>query len=397
MDFSIPESTQALLTRIRELMDTEVLPVENDYLGKSFLDALPALNAVRRKVKDAGLWLPQIPKKYGGVGLSFMDYAMVCEQLARSPYGNYCFNAQAPDAGNMEVLVEFGTDEQKNKWLKPLAAGDIRSCFSMTEPDRAGSNPVHMDTVAVRDGDEYVINGHKWFTSSADGAAFAILMAVTNPDAAPHQRASQIIVPTDSPGFERVRNISCMGHAGDDWESHSEIRYQNVRVPVSNLLGAEGAGFSIAQARLGPGRIHHCMRWIGIAERSFDLMCKRAVSRELGPGDLLASRQTIQNWIADSRAAIDAARLMVLHAGWKIDKVGAREARVEISSIKFYVVGIMMDVINRAIQTHGALGITDDTILSAFYRNERAARIYDGPDEVHRGVVARQVLREYQR
>ena len=397
MDFSIPESTQALLTRIRELMDTEVLPVENDYLGKSFLDALPALNAVRRKVKDAGLWLPQIPKKYGGVGLSFMDYAMVCEQLARSPYGNYCFNAQAPDAGNMEVLVEFGTDEQKNKWLKPLAAGDIRSCFSMTEPDRAGSNPVHMDTVAVRDGDEYVINGHKWFTSSADGAAFAILMAVTNPDAAPHQRASQIIVPTDSPGFERVRNISCMGHAGDDWESHSEIRYQDVRVPVSNLLGAEGAGFSIAQARLGPGRIHHCMRWIGIAERSFDLMCKRAVSRELGPGDLLASRQTIQNWIADSRAAIDAARLMVLHAGWKIDKVGAREARVEISSIKFYVVGIMMDVINRAIQTHGALGITDDTILSAFYRNERAARIYDGPDEVHRGVVARQVLREYQR
>ena len=396
MDFSIPESTQALLTRIRELMDAEVLPVEKQYLGKSFLDALPALNAVRQKVKDAGLWLPQIPKEYGGVGLSFMDYAMACEQLARSPYGNYCFNAQAPDAGNMEVLVEFGTDEQKEKWLKPLAAGEIRSCFSMTEPNRAGSNPVHMETVAVRDGDEYVINGHKWFTSSADGAAFAILMAVTNPDAAPHQRASQIIVPTDSPGFERVRNISCMGHAGDDWESHSEIRYQDVRVPVSNLLGEEGAGFSIAQARLGPGRIHHCMRWIGIAERSFDLMCKRAVSRELAPGDLLASRQTVQNWIADSRAAIDAARLMVLHAGWKIDEVGARQARVEISSIKFYVVGIMMDVIDRAIQTHGALGITDDTILSAFYRNERAARIYDGPDEVHRGVVARQVLKEYQ-
>ena len=396
MDFSIPESTQALLTRIRELMDAEVLPVEKQYLGKSFLDALPALNAVRQKVKDAGLWLPQIPKEYGGVGLSFMDYAMACEQLARSPYGNYCFNAQAPDAGNMEVLVEFGTDEQKEKWLKPLAAGEIRSCFSMTEPNRAGSNPVHMETVAVRDGDEYVINGHKWFTSSADGAAFAILMAVTNPDAAPYQRASQIIVPTDSPGFERVRNISCMGHAGDDWESHSEIRYQDVRVPVSNLLGEEGAGFSIAQARLGPGRIHHCMRWIGIAERSFDLMCKRAVSRELAPGDLLASRQTVQNWIADSRAAIDAARLMVLHAGWKIDEVGARQARVEISSIKFYVVGIMMDVIDRAIQTHGALGITDDTILSAFYRNERAARIYDGPDEVHRGVVARQVLKEYQ-
>ena len=396
MDFSIPKSTQAMLTRVREFMDVEVLPVEKEYLGKSFLDALPALNEVRQKVKDAGLWLPQIPKAHGGVGLSFMDYAMACEQLARSPYGNYCFNAQAPDAGNMEVLVEFGTDEQKDKWLEPLAAGEIRSCFSMTEPNRAGSNPVHMDTVAVRDGDEYVINGHKWFTSSADGAAFAILMAVTNPDAAPHQRASQIIVPTDSPGFERVRNISCMGHAGDDWESHSEIKYHDVRVPVSNLLGEEGAGFSIAQARLGPGRIHHCMRWIGIAERSFDLMCERAVSRELAPGDPLATRQTVQNWIADSRAAIDAARFMVLHAGWKIDKVGARQARVEISSIKFYVAGIMMDVIDRAIQTHGALGITDDTILSTFYRNERAARIYDGPDEVHRGVVARQVLKRYQ-
>ncbi len=396
MDFTIPESTQAMLRRVREFMDAEVLPVEQEYLGKSFLDALPALHQVRQKVKDAGLWLPQISKEYGGVGLSFMDYAMACEQLARSPYGNYCFNAQAPDAGNMEILIDFGTDEQKNKWLKPLAAGEIRSCFSMTEPNRAGSNPVHMDTVAVRDGDEYVINGHKWFTSSADGAAFAIVMAVTNPDAAPHQRASQIIVPTDSAGFERVRNISCMGHAGHDWESHSEIRYHDVRVPVSNLLGEEGAGFSIAQARLGPGRIHHCMRWIGIAERSFELMCQRAISRELGPDDPLASRQTVQNWIAESRAAIDAARFMVLHAGWKIDKVGAKNARVEISSIKFYVAGIMMDVIDRAIQTHGALGITDDTILSTFYRNERAARIYDGPDEVHRSVVARQVLKGYQ-
>jgi alkylation response protein AidB-like acyl-CoA dehydrogenase len=253
-----------------------------------------------------------------------------------------------------------------------------------------------MDTVAVRDGNDYVITGHKWFTSSADGASFAVVMAVTNPEAAPHQRASQIIVPTDSPGFERVRNISCMGHAGADWESHSEIRYHDVRVPVSNLLGAEGAGFSIAQARLGPGRIHHCMRWIGIAERSFEMMCQRAVSRELAPGDPLASRQTIQNWIAESRADIDAARLMVLHAAWKIDHVGAKKARVEISCIKFYVARVMMQVIDRAIQTHGALGITDDTILSTFYRNERAARIYDGPDEVHRGVVARQVLKEYE-
>ncbi len=396
MDFSISESTQMMLKRVREFMDTEVLPVEQKYLGMTFLDALPALNGVRQKVKEAGLWLPQISTEYGGVGLSLMEYAMVCEQLGRSPFGNYCFNAQAPDAGNMEILIEFGTDEQKERWLRPLAAGEIRSCFSMTEPDRAGSNPIHMDTAAVREGDEYVINGHKWFTSSADGAEFAVLMAVTNPDAAPHQRASQIIVPTDSLGFERVRNISCMGHAGHDWDSHSEIRYHNVRVPVSNLLGEEGAGFAIAQARLGPGRIHHCMRWVGIAERSFDLMCQRAVSRELAPGDLLATRQTVQNWIAESRAAIDAARFMVLHAGWKIDKVGARKARVEISTIKFYVAKIMMEVIDRAIQTHGALGITDDTVLSTFYRNERAARIYDGPDEVHRSVVARKILKEYQ-
>ncbi|MCH2203502.1 MAG: acyl-CoA dehydrogenase family protein [Fuerstiella sp.] len=396
MDFSIPEETQVMLKRVRKLMDDEVLPVEREYLGKNFLDALPALNRVRQKVRDAGLWLPQIPRQYGGVGLGFMEYAMTCEQLARSPFGNYCFNAQAPDAGNMEILIEFGSEEQKEQWLKPLTSGAIRSCFSMTEPGRAGSNPVHMDTVAVREGDEFVINGHKWFTTSADGAAFVILMAVTNPDAAPHQRASQIIVPTNSPGFERVRNISCMGHAGHDWDSHSEIRYHDVRVPVSNLLGEEGSGFSIAQARLGPGRIHHCMRWIGIAERSFELMCQRAVSRDLAPDDPLANRQTVQNWIAESRAAIDAARFLVLHAAWKIDKVGAKNARVEISSIKFYVARIMMQVVDRAIQTHGALGITDDTVLSTFYRNERGSRIYDGPDEVHRGVVARQVLKEYQ-
>jgi alkylation response protein AidB-like acyl-CoA dehydrogenase len=252
-----------------------------------------------------------------------------------------------------------------------------------------------METRAERDGDEYVINGHKWFTSSADGASFAVVMVVTDPDAAPHARASQIIVPTDTPGFKIVRNISCMGHAGDDWASHSEITYQDCRVPVDNLLGEEGAGFSIAQSRLGPGRIHHCMRWIGISERCLDLMCRRAASRDITPGEKLASRQVIQHWIADSRTEIDASRLMVLHAGWKIDQQGAKEARTEVSSIKYYVADVMMKVIDRAIQVHGALGISDDTILSFFYRNERAARIYDGPDEVHRNVVARRVLQEY--
>jgi alkylation response protein AidB-like acyl-CoA dehydrogenase len=220
-------------------------------------------------------------------------------------------------------------------------------------------------------------------------------MAVTNPDADPHRRASQIIVPIDTPGLEFVRNIPVMGHAGDGWPSHSELRYNNVRVPVANRLGGEGEGFAIAQARLGPGRIHHCMRWIGISERCYDEMCKRAATRELAPGDMLGNRQTIQNWIAEARAEINASRLMVLHAAWKIDTVGAKEAREEISLIKFYVADVMMRIIDRAIQVHGALGVTDDTILSYFYRFERGARIYDGPDEVHKSVVSRRVLKDY--
>jgi alkylation response protein AidB-like acyl-CoA dehydrogenase len=263
----------------------------------------------------------------------------------------------------------------------------------MTEPECAGSNPVWMKTTAVRDGDQYVINGHKWFTSAADGATFAVVMAVTDPNAEPHRRASQIFVPLDTPGFKLVRNIPVMGHAGDGWPSHSEVRYENCRVPVANLLGKEGAGFEIAQARLGPGRIHHCMRWIGICERSLDLMCERAARRDLAPGDKLGTRQTIQNWIAESRAEINASRLMVLHAAWKIDREGTKAAREEISLIKFYVADVMMRVIDRAIQVHGALGVTDDTVLSYFYRFERGARIYDGPDEVHKSVVAKRILK----
>ena len=356
---------------------------------------MPTLEAKRDRVRKLGLFIPQISKEHGGVGLSFLDYAMLCEEMARSPYGNYVFNAQAPDAGNMQILIQFGTAMQKKRFLGPLLRGEIRSCFSMTEPDRPGSNPTWLETTAVRDGDAYVINGHKWFTSSADGASFAVVMCVTDPDAQRHDRASQIIVPTDTPGFQLVRNIPCMGHAGDDWASHAEIRYENCRVPLANRLGDEGAGFAIAQSRLGPGRIHHCMRWIGIAERSFEMMCRRAAAREVAPAEPLASCQSVENWIADSRAEIDAARLMTLHAAWKIDQTGARSARTEISTIKFFVAGVMLKVVDRAIQAHGALGISDDTVLSTFYRNERAARIYDGPDEVHRSLVARQVLKKY--
>jgi alkylation response protein AidB-like acyl-CoA dehydrogenase len=262
----------------------------------------------------------------------------------------------------------------------------------MTEPERPGSNPTWLGTTAVRDGDDYVIDGHKWFTSSADGARFAIVMAVTNPEAPPHLRASQIIVPTDTPGFRLVRNIPVMGHAGDDYASHAEITYTKVRVPIQNRLGEEGAGFLIAQERLGPGRIHHCMRWIGICERAFALLCRRARERQIAPGTPLGDKQLVRAWVAESRAEIDAARLMVLHAAWKIDAVGQSAARQEISLIKFYVAGVMDRVLDRAIQAHGALGVTDDTPLAYFYRHERAARIYDGPDEVHKMAVAKQLL-----
>jgi alkylation response protein AidB-like acyl-CoA dehydrogenase len=395
MDFAISDRMQKLLGTIRTFMETEVYPLEARLASQSFRELVPELRHKRAKVREMGLWVPQIPKEYGGVGLSFQEHALVSEELGRSTLGHYVFNCQAPDAGNMEILMEFGTPQQKEKWLQPLVRGDVRSCFSMTEPEYPGSNPVWMATTAVKDGPDYVINGHKWFTSAADGASFAIVMAVTNPQAEPHQRASQIIVPTDTPGFKRVRNIGCMGHAGSDWDSHGEIRYENCRVPAENLLGKEGAGFAIAQARLGPGRIHHCMRWIGISERAFEIMCRRAAERELAPGDKLGNRQSVQNWVADSRAEIDAARLMVLHAGWQIDQRGAKEAREEISLIKFYVANVMMTVVDRAIQVNGALGISDDTVLSSFYRQGRAARIYDGPDEVHKTVVAKRILKRY--
>lgn len=395
MDFSIPSDIQEMLANVGQFLREEVYPLEERFVSGAFADLVPTLEEKRARVKEMKLWAPQVPAEYGGVGLGFMQHAMLSEELGRTPMGHYVFNCQAPDAGNMEILAEFGTDAQKKQFLLPLAAGKSRSCFAMTEPECAGSNPVWMKTTAVRDGDEYVINGHKWFSSAADGAAFAVAMVVTNPDAEPHQRASQIIIPTDVTGYRWIRNIPVMGHAGDGWPSHSELRFENVRVPVSNLLGEEGAGFAIAQARLGPGRIHHCMRWIGICERSFDLMCERAATRELAPGDPLGNRQTVQNWIAESRAEINAARLMVLHAAWKIDNEGTKAAREEISAIKFYVAGVLMAVVDRAIQVHGALGVSDDTILQYFYRQERGARIYDGPDEVHKTVLAKRALRSF--
>ncbi|MCA9531545.1 MAG: acyl-CoA dehydrogenase family protein [Myxococcales bacterium] len=394
MDFALTDELEDLLERTQSLMTEAVYPVEAEAL-RSFESALPALLEAREAVKAAGLWAPQMPRELGGMGLGFLDHAVMSEVLGKSPLGHFVFGCQAPDAGNQEILLEFGTDAQKAEWLAPLVRGDIRSCFGMTEPDRAGSSPTWLDTRALRDGDHYVIDGHKWFTTGAHGAALCIVMAVTNPDAPPHLRASQLLVPTDTPGFEHVRRTPVMGDEGFGWSSHSEIRLTGCRVPVSNRLGAEGAGFLIAQARLGPGRIHHCMRWLGICERAFELMCERAATREIAPGKPLATRQVVQHWIADSRAEIDAARLSVRHAAWKIDAEGARAARQEISCIKFLVAGTLQRVVDRALQVHGGLGMTDYTPLAWFYRHERAARIYDGADEVHKSVVARRELERF--
>ncbi len=384
-----------IVERVRAFMETDVYPVESPGGREEFYSMLPMLEEKRQKVRDLGLWTPQVSEEWGGLGLSLWEFGQISEVLGRSPHGLFIFNCHAPDAGNIEVLTTQGTEEQQERWLRPLLAGKIRSCFSMTEPEHAGSNPVVMSTSAVRDGDEYVINGHKWFTSAADGAAFAIVMAVTDPDAeSPYARASQIIVPTDTPGFTRVRNINVMGDEGEGWGSHSEILYENCRVPVSNLLGGPGKGFAIAQERLATGRIHHCMRWIGICERAFDMMCERAATRRV-KGGLLAGKQTIHNWIAESRADINASRLMVLDTAKKIDEEGPDAVANEISLIKFFVARVLFEVLDRSLQTHGALGMTDGTLLSYWVRHERGSRIYDGADEVHKSRVARRILRNY--
>lgn len=387
---------KTILTSTHNFVEQKLFPIEMDVIKMEWQDAKPILDNLRSEVKSMGLWCPQIPKTYGGLGLSNKEHGMVSEILGMSPIGHFVFNCQAPDAGNMEILMEFGTDYQKEKYLKPLLEGKITSCFSMTEPENAGSNPLMMNTTAVKEGEYYIINGHKWFTSSADAASFAIVMALTDPDnPEPYRRTSQIIVDTKASGFNQIRNIPIMGDEGSGYFSHAEIKYENCKTPVIGLLGPEGAGYQIAQTRLGPGRIHHCMRWIGICERAFGMMCQYAMQRQTSPGKVLAEKQTIQNWIAESRAEINASKLMVLDAAEKIDMYGQDKARVEISIIKFYVANVLQNVLDRAIQTHGGLGITDDTLLSWWYRHERGARIYDGPDEVHKSRVAKDILKSY--
>jgi len=386
-----PAGLDELRARYRAFLDEHVVPAEPAF-AKEDGDAERLLSSLRTRAREDGLWAPHLPPEAGGTGQGFLAYAYLNEEIGRSVWAQYVFGCQAPDAGNGEILHLFGTEEQKRRWLGPLVAGDVRSFFSMTEPEVPGSDPTTLRTRAVRDGDEWVIDGHKWFSSGAEGAAFAILMAVTDPDAEPHRRATQIIVPADSPGIQ-ITPVPIFGHRGHGWSTHCEVTYTGVRVPVENTLGEPGDGFRIAQKRLGPGRIHHVMRWLGQMQRAFELLCTRALEREAF-GSRLADKQTIQNWIADSAADIHACRLMTLDAAHKID--AGDEARVEISIIKFVAARVLNEVIDRAIQVHGGLGLTDRTPLAAMYAMARGARIYDGPDEVHRMVVSRRILKEFQ-
>lgn len=390
------DSLAHLLTRLQDFLQQEIYPRELEWLRLPFRELEPQLRQYKDTIKAIGAWNPYLPTSHGGQGYKLPEIARIGELLGTSPFGHFLCNCQAPDAGNIELLLQHASEEINSQYLSPMLEGHGRSCFSMTEPDNAGSNPTLMSTTAIRDGNDYLINGRKWFTTAADGAAFAIVMAITNPDSPnPYQRASMILVPTDTPGFQLIRNIPVMGHAGSGWHSHGEIVYDNVRVPISNRIGKEGEGFSLAQQRLGPGRIHHCMRWIGICERAFSLMCQRAVARQVAPGVNLGDLQMTQSVIAESRADIDAARLMVLHTATIMEQHGQKAAAMQVATIKFFVAGVLQKVVDRAIQLHGALGVTDDTILSYFYREERGARIYDGPDEVHKASLAKKILKQY--
>ena len=374
----------------RAFMEEHILPVEAE-LSREDDAAQELLTELRARAKSEGLWAPHLPPEAGGTGRGFLAYANLNEEIGRVSWAQYVFNCQAPDAGNGEILHLFGTDDQKERWLKPLVEGDIRSFFSMTEPAVSGADPTALETTARLDGDEWVIDGTKWFSSGAEGAAFGIVMAVTEPEEQPHRRMSQIIVPADTAGLE-IEPVPVLGHRGRGWTTHCEARYSGVRVPAENVLGERGAGFRIAQKRLGPGRIHHVMRWLGQMQRAFELLCERALEREAF-GAPLAEKQTVQNWIADSAAEIQACRLMTLDAARKIDE--GSEARVEISLIKFYAARVLSDVIDRAVQVHGALGLTDRSPLSHMYMMARGAHIYDGPDEVHRMVVSRRILKQF--
>lgn len=401
MDFAYSQKTEEWRNRLQEFMDDSVYPAEATYTAQmaevghdpSFTPQV--IEDLKAEAKSRGLWNMFLPDERWGAGLSVLEYAPLAEITGRSPWiAPEATNCAAPDTGNMEIIAEFGTPEQQEQWLVPLLDGEIRSCFSMTEPAVASSDATNIECRIEEDGDDYVVTGRKWWSSGAisDRCKIAIVMGVTSPDADTYHRQSMVLVPLDTPGVEIVRNVNVFGY--QERGGHAEILYDGVRVPKTNLLGEEGSGFAIAQARLGPGRIHHCMRLIGMAERAFDVMCERATQR-VAFGKSLAEQGVVQNWIAESRIKIEQARLMVLKAAWLIDTVGAKGARIEISAIKVAVPEMATWVIDRGIQVLGGAGVSDDFPLASLYAHARTLQIADGPDEVHKRSVARRELRRY--
>ncbi len=400
MDFAFSPRCEELRKQLLAFMDAEVYPAEAVYQEQMEASGdpnfhPPIVEELKTKARAAGLWNLFLPHDEWGAGLSNLDYAPLAEITGRSPWlAPEALNCAAPDTGNMEILAEFGTPEQQQRWLVPLLEGEIRSCFSMTEPDVASSDARNIRTRIERDGDHYVINGRKWWSSGAASprCKLSIVMGVTNPDADTYHRQSMILVPFDTPGVSVVRPLKVFGF--DDRGGHPEVRFEDVRVPAANLLGTEGSGFAIAQARLGPGRIHHCMRLMGMAERAFDLMATRVKSR-VAFGGPIADQGVVQDWIAESRMRIEQTRLLVLKTAWLMDTVGNKEARVEISSIKVAAPRTALYVLDRAIQAHGGGGVSDDFPLASLWAHARTLQIADGPDEVHKMAVARRELRRY--
>ena len=400
MDFNFSKESLELQDKLKTFFADHIYPNEELY-EKAIIDSgdplhIPEiLNELKSKAKSENLWNLFLPDKEYGYGLSNVDYAPLAEITGHNWWAPEVFNCSAPDTGNMEILAEFGTAEQKKQWLEPLLEGEIRSCFAMTEPNVASSDATNIGSSIVSDGDNYVINGRKWWTSNAinPNAKICIFMGVTNPDSPPYQRQSQVLVPMDSEGLSIIRPMQVFGY-DDGYTGHPELLFENVVVPKSNIIGGEGMGFKIAQARLGPGRIHHCMRAIGMAERALSLMIDRSLERETF-GQKLAEQGVIQDWIARSRIKIEEARLLTLKTAWLIDTVGKEEAKIEISSIKVSVVEAASYVIDKAIQTHGAMGLSQDTPLARMSAGARVLGIADGPDEVHLRSIARREINKH--
>jgi len=397
MDFEFSPRAQELRERLLEFMDERVYPAEPvwqeqiESSGNPHFHA-PVIEELKAEARSRGLWNLFLPDAEYGAGLTNAEYAPLAEIMGRSRIASEACNCSAPDTGNMEVLHQFGSDEQKARWLEPLLAGEIRSAFAMTEPDVASSDATNIELRIERDGDKYVLGGRKWWTSNAyhPNCRILIVMGKTNPDAPTYQQQSMILVPLDTPGVEVVRNLTVFGYT--DHEGHAEVRFSDVRVPAEAIIGGEGMGFMIAQARLGPGRIHHCMRAIGAAERALEMLCDRADQRETF-GRPVSHNANIRDWIAESRIELEMARLLVLKTAWLMDTVGNQRARIEIAAIKVAIPQIALKVVDRAIQVHGGGGVSGDFPLAYMYALLRTLRLADGPDEVHKLSVARQELR----